>query len=61
MTADHDSLATRGIAAASTLETAEFLVRQGDVARFKAWLEEHSKPVQYAIVRHIETKWGRRR
>jgi len=42
----------------STLMAAEYLVRLGDVARFKNWLFEHSQEDVVAIVEHVEHKLG---
>jgi hypothetical protein len=44
----------------STLDAADYLVRQKDPARFKRWLEEHSAADQVAIAVHIQRKFGKR-
>jgi hypothetical protein len=43
---------TKGVAR-STLQAAEYLVRQNDPARFKAWLAKHSRAERIAIKQHL--------
>lgn len=43
-------------AAPSTLMAAEYLVRQNDAARLKAWLSKHTAAECAAILQHIERK-----
>jgi hypothetical protein len=43
----------RSGAAASTLMAAEFLVREGDAARLRNWLEWHSADERAAIYKHL--------
>jgi len=43
-------------AAASTLEAAEYLVRQGDAERFRAWLARHRADERAAILEHLERR-----
>jgi hypothetical protein len=42
--------------AESTLRTAKYLVQQGDVARFRNWLDRHSAEERTAIHQHLEAK-----
>jgi hypothetical protein len=49
---------TRADVASTTLMAAEFLVREGDAARLRAWLARHSAAERRAINRHLE---GRRK
>jgi|RhiMetdeSRZDD1v2_1073273.scaffolds.fasta_scaffold451779_1 hypothetical protein len=43
-------------AARSTLQAAEYLVRQNDPARLKAWLAKHSRVERNAIKQHLRAK-----
>jgi hypothetical protein len=40
----------------ATLRAAEFLLRQSDLQRFKAWLARHSESERAAILKHLEQK-----
>jgi uncharacterized membrane protein len=40
-------------AAASTLRAADYLVRQNDPARFKAWMAKHNATERAAIIKHL--------
>jgi hypothetical protein len=42
--------------AASTLQAAEYLVRQGDAERLRSWLARHSADERAAIIKHLEHK-----
>jgi len=42
--------------AASTLDAAEFLIRQRDPERLRAWLATHSAEERRAILQHLERK-----
>ena len=46
--------------AASTLQTAEFLLQQKDPARMRRWLDRHSATGREAILRHLEQPRKRR-
>lgn len=41
---------------ASTLEAAEYLLRQKDPARLADWLDHHSAGTREAILRHLEQR-----
>jgi hypothetical protein len=43
-------------AAQSTLAAADYLVREGDVERFRRWLAQHSVDERAAIIKHLERK-----
>jgi hypothetical protein len=45
-------------AATSTIEAADFLVRQNDPARLKTWLAKHSADERAAILKHIRRGKG---
>jgi hypothetical protein len=45
-------------AAASTIDAADFLVRQNDPARLKTWLAKHSADERAAILKHIRRGKG---
>lgn len=47
---------TTGELPASMIDAAEYLIRERDPARFKAWLLEHTREEQAAIVAHLENK-----
>jgi hypothetical protein len=42
--------------ATSTLQAAEFLVREKDPARLRAWLDKHTAEECAAILRHLERR-----
>lgn len=46
----------RSLVPASTIMAAEYLVREGDVARLRAWLAKHTDEDCAAILSHIERK-----
>jgi hypothetical protein len=41
---------------ASTLQAAEYLIRQGDPARLRKWLAKHSASERTTILDHLERK-----
>jgi hypothetical protein len=40
-------------AATSTLQAADYLIRQKDSARLKAWLAKHTRAERLAIIKHL--------
>jgi hypothetical protein len=42
--------------AAATLQAAEYLVRQGDIARFREWLASHGGADSVKILKYLEGK-----
>jgi hypothetical protein len=59
-TSDEEAPA-RGVVAASTIMAAEYLVRKGDVERFRTWLDRHSAQERTAIHKHLEARRCRSR
>ena len=52
--------APRGPLAASTLQAAEYLVREGDVQQLRTWLAQHSAQERAAIQEHLCNREARR-
>ena len=50
-----ESTAPAGVPAA-TIKAAEYVVAQGDVQRFRNWLDRHSADERITIRRHLEAK-----
>jgi hypothetical protein len=48
-------------AASSTLQAAEFLMREHDPARLRTWLDRHSPAERKAILAHLQQRRGARR
>jgi len=44
----------------ATLEAAEYLMREKDPARMRAWLAQHTAPERAAILQHLERRKGTR-
>lgn len=42
--------------ATSTLQAAEYLMRQGDPKRFETWLLEHSPAQRVTIIEHLKSR-----
>ena len=51
---DQQKLPKRGAVAKSTIDAAEYLVRQGDADRLRRWLHVHSAEERIAIRKHLE-------
>lgn len=49
---------TQGDVPTATLRTAEFLLKEKDPARMRAWLAKHSAQERAAILRHLEQRRG---
>jgi hypothetical protein len=44
----------------ATLKAAEFLVKQKDPARMRAWLSKHTAQERAAILEHLERRRGKK-
>ena len=53
---DQHEAPERGAVAKSTIDAAEYLVRQGDADRLRRWLDAHSAEERIAIRKHLEAK-----